>query len=741
MKSLASRAFLFFLIVLSGLASFADTPRIDHSRANLNGLAGFAAWPGTPQAGPRDPAGYEVVLPLLNEPQTWLRVPAGQWVKLPPNEYRPLLEGEFEVSPHASKMRWVNEPYRGVGQASVLTVVPAGRVKVDAKCGTAKCLAWLLHETSHNGDVATPGFLHDEMLRWSELELARASGVLMPSGPVAVAVYDAIGKEFKSLQILDKVAPRRIVTARPVAPGAGKAALIVEMERPAIMVEVPEEDVDVALAMGDTRLKPAFLVRAARRVTAIWNEVPSGIARLEVSSPVAHLPPTELRLRSGRVEHTKVKLAPFPKLGVRWSVPEQFRVPAAPVLNVVNLALQKETKIELDPERNPLTLSLPPVAHEITLRSGQWGVAKVVDLSDGADQSIDLEMRVIRVTGRVYSGDRGVPASITFSNPPETKALNVRADEDGNYETYFAAPGAYQAKVLLAGRTTPFVVPPEDVQEDRTLDFRLPSNEYLLRVRGSDGKPVPGARIALENRETDGIQVVQLLVTDEKGNAVAHPLRRGTVGFKVEARGFFLLERAAEPVIDSGSHTVDLILEPQGPTDDLTLRLPGGAPASGAQVMIDGSRGRRTEVADDAGRISLPQAESGALLLIKASGAAVSARRWGGGTQVWTLDRPTRPLVVRAVAAGGTAVPGARVVLWLDGVRLSGIDFSFLQSASPVADTTGQLVLRDLPDRPVHVLLWRYTKSNALAAQQNGLDAMRTLIPSWSTPVEVKVVE
>src|SRR5581483_1107319 len=63
-----------------------------------------------------------------------------------------------------------------------------------------------------------------------------------------------------------------------------------------------------------------------------------------------------------------------PKLGVRWSIPDEFK-PTDPTLTIVNLAGKEAiTTIRLAKEANQLELPLPAAPLEVTLKSGPWSL-------------------------------------------------------------------------------------------------------------------------------------------------------------------------------------------------------------------------------------------------------------------------------------------------------------------------------------------------------------------------------
>lgn len=135
---------------------------------------------------------------------------------------------------------------------------------------------------------------------------------------------------------------------------------------------------------------------------------------------------------------------------------------------------------------------------EVTFDAPPWRQTRRVDLSDGLDAELVLDVPAFAVSGRVTKGDRGHAATVTFAvSRDEDYRHRVATDEEGRYETLlFGQP--YLALVHLAGRRGqpvlfPLAEPPLDPVT--TLDFPVPGNDYVVRVVSeAGGGPAPALR-------------------------------------------------------------------------------------------------------------------------------------------------------------------------------------------------------------------------------------------------------
>lgn len=93
-----------------------------------------------------------------------------------------------------------------------------------------------------------------------------------------------------------------------------------------------------------------------------------------------------------------------------------------------------------------------------------------------------------------------------------------------------------------------------------------------------------------------------------------------------------------------------------------------------------------------------------ALLLVRHPSAAAFARRWNAKEETWQLSAPAEPLNLVVEARSGQRVIGAHLVVWIDGVRLSGLPLTFLTGTVPATNASGTWTGRNLPAKPLRVL-------------------------------------
>lgn len=719
---------------------------IDHSKASVRGMKAFGVWPQTsddPQ--PRDPRGFEVILASHEDPKTWIRFPAGTWHLPAAGLYSFLLEGSQQVSPYPSNLSWVIEPYRNRGLAATKRLVPAARIQTSGKCPSGSCTAWMLHETSN---IQTPvPYFAPEMMRQLPLTEAATQGVLMPAGRLAVAIYDSVGTNFVALGVPVTVAPLKTVRIEPVAPAAGHSSLILELVRPAPLDQRPDDDVVVSLITeGGRKIDPVFVTRTHRKILALWADVSSGAARVDLKSSKCRLTEDALRLRSGKVESISLPLAAMPKLKVALEIPERVRS-AAGVVTVVDLSGQTSpVKRPVHEFVNEIELEAPAAPLRVSLTAGPWSVEKLIDLTDGHDASVLLKMELIQITGHVYLGDDPAHATLRFNTRDdwEAKGLSVKTDDEGEYEALFVTPRVYTLLIDLPKRQAPFIIPGIRIDQDRTCDFHVPANAYQFHVVDRDrGKPVAGAAVMVENTGEDGMQTFQRIWSDDQGIATAQPLRPGQLRATANAEGFFASAPYEETVRERGDRTVTLDLEPTSDSRTLSLFLPTGAQAAGAEILVDQNGIRSwTLRADDLGRVKIPSSAKQALVLVRVPGTALLARRWGGIDERWTLEPAAPPLVLRAVHHDESSASNAPAILWVDGVRLAGGDLAWVTATQGGADTAGFWTVTNLPSRPVDILLWKSTPQNYGIVPTGAFDSMRTNIPfPWPSQLELQVLQ
>jgi hypothetical protein len=194
---------------------------------------------------------------------------------------------------------------------------------------------------------------------------------------------------------------------------------------------------------------------------------------------------------------------------------------------------------------------------------------------------------------------------------------------------------------------------------------------------------------------------------------------------------------------------LEIRLEPVGEMVTVTLRLPDGAPAAGAEALLVESLADGAELfngrADGGGLLRLPRGRAG-FALVRHPRAGFLVREWSPATDegevTWELPAAhDRALTIHAKdSTGRSAVPGARIALWAAGHRLSGRPLGWAAAASPFADVNGYWIGHNLPRGPLAVLAWGLTAREDASA--GALDSLATVVePPWPEPLEVRVID
>ncbi len=236
------------------------------------------------------------------------------------------------------------------------------------------------------------------------------------------------------------------------------------------------------------------------------------------------------------------------------------------------------------------------------------------------------------------------------------------------------------------------------------LDFHLPAAQYSVRViDAASGLGVAEATVVTRNIYPYGEEdedseltkaVNQQAETDDEGVALLSPLHQGQLEIRAFAEGYRELVRpvAAEVLDGETDQTFEVALEPLGETVTVRLRLPGGAPAAGADVLLLESLATGVSVfsgyASAGGEIQAPREPPFGVFLVRHPEAAFLVRRWqpqDGEYEIdWTLPAAGRSLLVRVKDTWGEeVVPRAELTLWIDGWRLSGTTLTWLTGMHP----------------------------------------------------------
>lgn len=736
---------------LAGSLAEAQVATLDPKQGEVDGKAALAMWasPEGSREGPLNATGMTAHLVPVADPDLELVFPCGAWISPPAGEYRFWLEGNGYISPAHGVMGYSAPPFRGRGSITVRTVVPAGWVEPGSavSIGSDQELR-LLHLESHDR-LGSP---QPEMSR--RVRAGAERRVLMPAGPVLVGLFDRTEREYRWLTGPVNVPPGGIAVIEPPAPGAGTAVLAI-LDRPKVALSFEEYDAEAVLIDSDGEaLKPTLLVPTAERLYTVWYGVEGRNAALEIRSPTVFLPRQEIALRAGKVETHRGSLRPLPRLTVQVDI-------------AGDLASREDGKIELltYPERasvasRPLpsgggTVALervPARPLEVVLDLPPWRFAVRPDLSDGLDQEVEIRPEAVRVSGTVYRGHRPHPAVVAFRfwTGGEKYLHRVRTDDSGRYDTLLFQPSAVAIVELDEEPGPPFVqMLDETFTRDTVLDFHLPGNAFSVQVvDGETSAGVAGAQVRYVSRrgapgEETGKEVGHR-VTDGEGRAALPPIPPGELWLTASAAGYQNTEFLKLPVSqDDPGREIELILEPAGEEPGrLTLRLPSGGPAAGAEAVAvnDSDAAVWRGQADPNGVLEVPSWIEGRLMMVKSSLAGGLARPWRGGEAEWALPQPGPPLAVRVQRSWGDPAPWAPIAVEVGDRIFTGSLLQWLFGAS-ATDARGLWQAVGLPAVPVRVVAWMPV-DDSLRDPVALLGSFGvTAVPPWPGVIELEAVE
>jgi len=260
-----------------------------------------------------------------------------------------------------------------------LATAPAGLVRLssDVEIHDRTALE-LLHLDSHNRDGKPAHEMHRRIFGRDAY-----TGALMPEGPVLALLYDLDADEY-------------VAAARPVTARAGAevmavprrpepADVFVELKRPRPLTALDQYDVELSLStLSGESHGPDVVIRATERLYALWYDVPGTNARLEVKSSSVYLPPQDVVLRAGAVQHLAAELQSLPVLTVYLDLPAELRQTEL-ALTVEELSKRELLRrVEIDADEFEIALEAMPLGIvTVILESPPWKFRERVDLTDG----------------------------------------------------------------------------------------------------------------------------------------------------------------------------------------------------------------------------------------------------------------------------------------------------------------------------------------------------------------------
>ncbi len=750
------------LIVLFELPLSASDPAatIDVSKGNVDGRSSLIFLPvkGVEAQKPLSPDGFVVRLISGTAREHVLEKAAGEWFALPADKYKFWLEGSDLITPYSSVLSHSDRPFQGKGVAALVPVEAAGTVVLDPETAVSSpVILRLLHLDSHN----RAPYPQREFSR-PVLEDEFATGVLMPEGSVVATLVDRESKNYLALSRPVEVKSAARVAVRPTAPSDRETDLLVRLQREKYLRSHDEFDVDLVVKGDDDKPRgPDVVISPADRIYAIWYGLEDKRVVLEVSSKSVFLPADTIVLRPGKVESYSNVLRPRPDVDVQLHLPPSL---LSADLKVELLSDQPGKtivrEVDLPAGTESLTLDkVPPERLDVALHVPPWIFHQAVDVSDGQNAIVYFEPVPITITGTVFRGGRGHPATLEFQTTRRGETLPVRTDARGAYEVALYRAGAYIVSVLLDDVEGPAHVELLEhlIREDSTLDFRIPHTDFSVRVVDEKTREgVPKAIVMVGNRYLSEASLLrgeekekassQRITTDEAGYGSLPPVHPGTLTLLAEAEGYLPSDTYKEEVEDSvweKEITIDLLAIDD--TIPLRVLLPTGAPAGNAEVRIQASLDNGPPLwsgtADQQGLAQIPRNETEILVLVRHPQAGFLVRRTTGfeGQLAWSLPALGEPLSVIAKRPWSEPASWAQFALWVEGQYLAGDTLRWLSGANPGADIDGFWQAPNIPLTPIKILAWSWSSNESINGVE--LESLATAVPyTRAGPVEVETL-
>lgn len=749
-------------LVLGAVAGKASSPplmrdgevtEIDPSKGEVDGRIALSFWPfvDSETERPVDPTGFEVHLTTEESQEEELVYACGTWFVPPPAKYKLWLEGPGWMSPYSSILRFRGGPFEGRGGVSKNLVVPAGRVALGVEVGRDERHSLrLLHLESH----VAGGTLKREMSR-RVVGDKMVDGVYLPEGMAIGALYDHRADEYVALTRPFEVARGETTILQPRRPAGTAADLLVVLERPDLVMDESEDDVELtAIGSAEEVHTPNVVVRTVDRIYAVWYDLSERFVTLEANSRSVYFVPTDVVLRPGKVESHRDRLRQLPNVDVDLVLPPDQRQERLTLSTFRKSNWEKVTEVELEAETTHHRLEgLPTERLWLSLRRSPWVFYEEVDLSDGEDGRVVFRPEPIEVSGTVYHGDRGHPARIRFRTDPRDPRdeLEVETDDEGRYQASLFRIGYYVIFVELEGSGQPPFreYTPEPIRQDRILDFHVPANAFRVRVVDKEsGAGIAGARVIADNDFEDNRGASHENVTDANGIAPLEPLRPGTVSVTAEASGYHASRDVIEAVVEGEIDREILVpLEPiEGGKRVLRLLLPDGHAAGDAELRLHNALDEHWPLwegrTDQDGAVEVPASLGGQFLLARHPEAGSALRLWpptgaDGNGLAWQLPASAGPLDVRVSRTSGEPASTARIGIWIDSQRLSGNVLAWFAGAlAGGTNAQGSWRAERLPAEPLRIMSWLPDADSRV--RSGAMDSLaEELHRPWSDPIEL----
>jgi len=597
----------------------------------------------------------------------------------------------------------------------------------------------------------------------------------MPARSVVASLWSSDEEQLLALSPPFAVRPGATTPAPLTEPSAEESFLAVYLERAPGSSQDSLANVSLEVSPGEAVIPADASVPTEWGVYGYWYSLAPGTATLTGGNASTYVEPQAIELTGGEIAYWEGPILDRPLLEVSMVLPSRLR--EKPLrLEVWRLPEEIELgSVELprSASRHRFQAGLMAGTLEVRLGTHLGVYRKRVELLPGEEGFVGLEPELIELFGEVSLGGEPHPATLRFQT---VFGDDVEAVADsGRYEAVALMPLRGLSVELTDSPHVPWLdvfMPP--IRRSQELDVDIADAEIVVRVLdAATRRPVPDAAVAVKNEYFDpedegrdpewgersaeqgrrrGKMLARTYRADEEGRARLAPPRPGRLEIFPSAPGYHDSREAAQVLeIEDPprDREVEVLLHPIGETVKLTLALPDGSPASGAEVMLVDSLWRGKVLfhgrVGDAGVVEIPSEHSQGALLLKhpaAASAAIDWREWAAkGEARWRFAAAAETALVLEVTdpAGEEPVRGARVALFLDGRRISGMPLRWLFEGPVGTDSNGHWTASRLPRSGVRVLAWESTVDQEATA--GGLDnfALNVEYP-WPSTVEVRVV-
>ncbi|HYK03061.1 MAG TPA: carboxypeptidase-like regulatory domain-containing protein [Thermoanaerobaculia bacterium] len=614
-----------------------------------------------------------------------------------------------------------------------LPLVPAATLSIDAPPGLR---IRLLHLGERGARTA---FIRD---------VNPSAPVLMPAGRLLAVATDTGGRVAAVSRPVN--APANVETKQRLEAFPGEASVYAVLSGGDSTGLVPQVTSESLAKQADV------LMRIPDALIAVWYAVDARTAELAAASETMMIVPQQLRLRPGSVTEVRAELRELPGITVEIAAESDAAREALKNGRLRLTAIDDETVLRELPvggESRHRFDRIRPGIYTVVLALERWSYVRRAEVSVHGDASVAIAARPLEISGTVTRN--GSPARANVALRSGRNLVAARTDEQGAYELHVWQAGRYQLEIAPdVEQMEPFIEMVR-IRGDETLDFDFPDNEYTLRVSDSvTREPVAGASISVLTswNDADGGErrTGRKVVVDERGLAALPPLFVGSIELHARADGYYDAEPRTVRIpagAQGAPQLIDIALRPVSDGVTLTLLLPDGRPAAGAEVLLLRDTSGAViwgDRADEAGVVRVPNSPGAAVVAVRHPNAASIVRAWQSGSDElrWPLPPSApQPLVVKAESRTGEPLRNALVVAWIGDLRVSEQLLSFVTWSGSFTDRAGLWTARNLPAAPLRLLVVS-NRADLSVAGTGGYDGSAEWIQHpWATPRLLRGIE